>query len=118
MVFVLFIVLPLLTPFELIDYSNEHYALIPIDMAYFYRETGTLFRIFNVTNLREKLSNYLRMRYEVVDTLEDRKLTLLMGHCQELIDQLTIHRSRRGLNFLGTAIKFVTGMPDHNDILP
>lgn len=90
--------------YELIDYSNEPYALIPLEQAYLYRENEALFHIFNVTELEEKFDKYEKMRYKVVDQ-EDKKLVLLRNKCKEYLNQLTVHRSKRSLNFLGTALK-------------
>lgn len=56
------------------------------------------------------------MKYDF-DGLEDRKIELLTEKCEDYIKQLTIHRNKRGINFLGTTIKFITGIPDHDDMV-
>lgn len=110
------IILPSISTFELVDYSNESYALIPIEHAYLYRENGTLFHMFNVTEIEQKFIRYREMMYNLPE-LGNGRLALLMERCGEYLDQLALHRIKRGLNFLGTGIKFITGMPDHDDML-
>lgn len=104
-------------PFEIIDYSHEPYALIPLEAAYANEKNETLFHIFNVTHLEEKFEEYEFLRYATDHSdIENKKLTLLADKCREYLNQLTVHRSKRGINFLGTIIKFVTGTPDHDDM--
>lgn len=110
------VILPLLSTFELIDYSNEPYALIPIEHAYLYRESGTLFHVFNISDIEQRLDEFWSKRYHTLG-FEDRRLAMLMDKCREYLNQLTVHRNKRSLNFLGTSIKFVTGMPDHDDMV-
>lgn len=114
--FIFWAILPLLQSLEIINYTNEPYALVPMEQAYFYKENGTLFHIMNVTALRQKFFNYRNLKYDHSD-LEDKKFKLLMDKCEEYLDQLTTYRNRRALNFLGTGIKFITGMPDHDDMV-
>lgn len=106
----------LLRAFEIIDYSNEPYALIPIETAYLFKENGSLFHIFNMTELEEKFKKYQHLVY-TTDTWRDNKLSLLMDKCKDYIDQLTIHRNKRGIDFLGSIFKFITGTPDHDDMI-
>lgn len=110
------IILPLMNGFELIDYSNETYALIPIEHAYLYRENGTLFHVFNITDIEQRFLKYEQGAHSSTESRGGR-LTLLISRCREHLRQLTIHRNKRGLNFLGSAISFVTGMPDHDDMM-
>lgn len=37
--------------------------------------------------------------------------------CKEYLDQLTDHRNKRALDFLGTGIKLIAGTPDHEDLM-
>lgn len=111
--FLLSMVVPFIRLFEFIDYSNEPYALIPVEYTYLYRENGTLLHLFNITKLEEKFGKYEKMEYDK----NNMKLMLLRYKCREYLNQLTIHRNKRALNFLGTAIKFVTGTPDHDDMV-
>lgn len=108
-------ILPLLSTFELIDYSNEAYTLIPIEHAYLFRENGTLFHVFNITEIESRFIKYEKMKNNIPE-LGGERLRLLMDKCREYLDQLIIRRNRRALNFLGTGIKFITGMPDHDDM--
>lgn len=100
-------------PFELIDYSNEPYVLIPIGYSFMYRENETLFHIFNITKFEEKFNKY----NAVIRRNNNVKLMLLRNRCRGYLDQLIKHRYRRGLDFLGTGIKFITGTLDHNDMI-
>ena len=38
-----------------------------------------------------------------------------MKRIKTLCEQLAEHRHKRGLNFLGSALKFITGVPDHDE---
>lgn len=100
--------------FESIDYTNEPYALIPIEAAYLYKNNETIIHMSNISIIEEKFMKYEEMYY--LHHPKDRKITLLIKKCRDYIEQLTTHRSKRSFNFLGTMFKFITGTPDHNDI--
>lgn len=103
--------------FEIIDYSNEPYALIPDEKVYLFSENGTLFHVFNITLIEDKFRYYEKMIYNHNKSdLQDKKLRIMAEKCREYINQLTVHRSKRAMNFLGTIMKFVTGTPDHDDM--
>lgn len=104
--------------FELIDFSNEPYALIPMEIAYLTRANETLLHVFNVTHLEKKFEEY-EFLHETTNyfDVENKKIKLLVDKCREYLDQLTVHRNKRGINFLGSIIKFITGTPDHDDMV-
>lgn len=114
--FVFILLLPLVQLFEVIDYSNEPYVPIPIEQAYYFKDNGTLFHIFNISELEERLYHYESMVYYHTE-MTDKKLIMMVEQCKDYIEQLTVHRNKRSIDFLGKIIKFVAGNPDHDDLI-
>lgn len=105
--------LKLVQNFEIIDYSSEPYALISMDQAYLYKKNGTLFHVFNISEIEQKFHlNDLNLK-----EAGNEKIRIWGERCKEYLEQLTIHRNKRSINFLGSVIKFVAGTPDHDDMV-
>lgn len=111
----LVMILPTGKCLDIIDHSDEAYVLIPMEQAYIYRDTGTVFHVFNITHMEQKFQYYSGTVHSNFLDPEDKKLFFLVDKCREYLDQLTIHRSKRGIDILGTIIKYITGMPDHDE---
>lgn len=103
----------LITTYEVMDYTNEPYILVPSGDAYLFVKRETIYHLFNISLFQEKYDKYMRMSYHP----KNRKMVMLAQRCKEYLDQLTDHRNRRSLDFLGTGIKFITGTPDHDDLV-
>lgn len=111
----LFVNISIIEMFRVIDHSNEPYVLIPIEQAFLARENGSLFHVFNVTEIEDKFAQYQNLYHQQEE--RDKKIDLMIQQCKNYLEQLTTYRSKRSLNFLGTAIKWITGNPDHDDMI-
>lgn len=105
--------LGIIATYEVMDYTNEPYVLIPGGEAYLFSEREKIYHIFNISLFKEKYDMYMRMSFNP----KNRRMTLMAQRCKEYLDQLTDHRNKRALDFLGTGIKLITGTPDHNDLM-
>lgn len=115
-IFDLVIILSVVRGLEIFDYSNEEYILVPMEQAYLYGNNGTIFHVFNITDLQEKFERFTKLPYSR-SKIGSEKIKFLMNKCRNYIDQLIVHRNKRSLDFLGSVIKFVTGMPDRDDMV-
>lgn len=109
-------ILQLTTGVEIVNYSNEPYVLVQLEDAFIYEETNTLFHVINVTEIEEKVQFYDRSLSNGMES-EHPKIKYLRRRCRELLDQLTVHREKRSIDWLGKGIKFITGVPDHDDLI-
>lgn len=105
--------LGIIATYEVMDYTNEPYVLIPGGEAYLFSEREKIYHIFNISLFKEKYDMYMRMSFNP----KNRRMTLMAQRCKEYLDQLTDHRNKSALDFLGTGIKLITGTPDHNDLM-
>lgn len=98
---------------EIEHVENKKYILTRTDDTYLFDEFTFLFHMTNLTKI-------LKAYDQIFDknsypTLEEQ---ILMKKIETLIDQLNEHRiEKRGLNFLGSTLKFITGIPDHDDLI-
>lgn len=100
---------------KIIDYTNEPYALVPIEPTYLFDSYETVLHLFNITEIEERFLKYEDAYYQHYEN--DKKITLLITTCKDYLQQLTVHRNKRSWDFLGTGIKFITGTPDHDDMI-
>lgn len=110
------IIFPFIQNFEIFDYSNEPYVLIPMETTFLYKRYEPLFHVFNVSEIREKFNKYSDLQYKFGGH-DDKKIMFLISKCEDYIKQLTAHRKKRGIDFLGSILKFITGTPDHDDMV-
>lgn len=101
--------------FELIDYSREPYALVQLDTAFLYEENEMLLHVFNMTTIIEKFEKYKERALQCI--VNSPRIHFLLEKCESEINQLTTHRTKRSLDFIGSAIKFIAGTPDHYDMM-
>ncbi|XP_059219944.1 uncharacterized protein LOC131995334 [Stomoxys calcitrans] len=104
------------------DYTRENYALIRHDDALVYEEYGDILHVTNLTYYRNILSEEkyffeqekAKHFYTQSEFLEiDMQIQL----AETLLIQLDNRRIKRGINELGTAWKWITGTPDHDDFI-
>ncbi len=93
--------------------------LTETDPSFLYQEHEYLFHMTN-------LSKILKPYYEIAEhkgemPSEDATETALFKRIEILRKQLLnngrARRSRRSLDFLGSILKFITGVPDHDDLI-
>lgn len=103
---------------NIINYSNEEYVLLEdTDNIFLYETYGELFHVTN-------LSFYKYIIEEELKYVKDRNISvdwdfyLNVKLASSLFSQLTPHKIvKRGINELGTIFKWITGTPDHNDLI-
>lgn len=90
--------------------EEKKYILTRTDDVFIFNEYEFLFHVTNLTKIyipyKEKFYNYYNATAEEL---------ILMKRIKTLLEQLKEHRPKRGLNFLGSALKFITGIPDHDE---
>lgn len=103
---------------NIINYSKEDYVLIEDTNNIFLYETYG--ELYHVTNL----SFYKSIIDEEVKYVKDNNIStdwdfyLQLKLATSLLVQLTPHkRIKRSINELGTIFKWITGTPDHNDMV-
>lgn len=98
---------------EIKNLNGQKYVLTRTDDVLIYDEYSFL---FHVTNLTKILTPYRQiiMRKQNFTAQE----MIWMKKIEMITDQLNAHkRHTRSLNFLGSALKFITGNPDHDDFI-
>lgn len=90
------------------DYSKEDYILIEDGKVAIYNNTGELFHTTNISYYKE-----------LIDSIDPRstgkELQLKISFANKLANQLTMARTKRGIDELGKLWKWISGTPDHED---
>lgn len=105
---------------EVIDYSNDSFALVPDGETYLFSDIGTLYHVSNVTLFVEKFYKY-RAIYEKSNSqmMEDEKERIFysLNECEATLHQLARVRVKRGLcDLCGHLYKILWGLPDRDEI--
>lgn len=120
----LLFILTLISPINtvIIDYIRENYILIENDDALIYKEYNDILHITNLTHYenvlteeklyfnQQKAKHYFNQA-EYLDTEKEVELA------ETLLNQLINKRFKRRINELGTIWKWITGTPDHDDMV-
>ncbi len=98
------------------ELSNRKFVLTETDIVYLFEDTQFLYHVANLTTILTPYENIMRNRYNANPNEEE---AILVSKIEALKSQLipTNYRARRSLNFLGSITKFVTGTPDHDDLI-
>lgn len=97
------------------DLAGKKYVLVQTDDAFAFNETKFLYHVFDLDSI---LKPYLALVKD--DTNSTACYPILIRKIKALhmqLKQRKIERKRRALNFLGTAISWLTGVPDHDDMM-
>lgn len=94
--------------------ENKKYLLTETYPSYIYENSDYIFHMINLTKI---LSYYDSLYDSMQSTAGLAKETALINRIDILKNQLLIRRKPRSLNFLGSAFSFVTGVPDHYDMV-
>lgn len=98
---------------ELKNLQNQKYVLTRTDDVLLYDDQSYLFHVTNLTKILTPYRKIVTKEYK--PTAQE---TIWIKKIEALADQLNEHkRYSRSLNFLGSALKFITGNPDHDDFI-
>lgn len=97
---------------EIKNLDGQKYVLTRTDDVFIYDEYSYLFHVTNLTKISESYNRVIMSNYK--PTAEE---LIWIKKIENLEEQLQEHRNKRALNFLGSAVKFITGMPDHDDFI-
>lgn len=115
--FNLFILLPICGS-EIVNYSNDDYVLLEdTDNLLLYETYGEVFHVTNLSfynDIFEKELTFFNNKNNSIDW----EITMELNLIKTLLSQLTPHKIiKRGINELGTIFKWITGTPDHDDMI-
>lgn len=98
------------------DLTDKKYVLVETDPAYLYEGTAYLYHVANLTKILRPYEDLMKNLYNIEQSQEEQ---ILINRIESLKTQLipNMYRAKRALNFLGTMLKFVTGTPDHDDLI-
>ncbi len=95
------------------DHKFKKCVLTETDLVYLFENTTYLYHVANLSIILGSYENIMKSKY----VAEENKEEII------LIEALKIQlipfnrRLKRSLNFLGSILKFVTGSPDHDDLI-
>lgn len=93
--------------------KGKDYILIETNPAFIFDSYDYLFHITNLSRILTPYQNILNSKYNLDSNPE---MKILHQKIEILIKQINpVNRFRRGLNALGTILKWITGTPDHDD---
>lgn len=98
--------------FKITKLDNKKYILIQDQDVYTFSEYEYLYHMTNLTKILQPYENIVKNAYNLENKPESQ---ILINRIEILKTQLTSDRNKRSLNFLGSALKFITGTPDHED---
>lgn len=101
---------------KITDLTGKKYVLTEVDTVYTYESSSFLYHVSNLSIILEPYERIVRTKYEPSQNEEEN---ILIDKIETLKSQLipSEYRAKRALNFLGSALKFVTGTPDHDDLV-
>lgn len=101
---------------NIIDLTDKKYVIIETDPVYLFEDTSYLYHVVNLTKILRPYENIMQTLYNTEQSQEEQ---ILINRIESLKTQLipNTHREKRSLNFLGSMLKFVTGTPDHDDLI-
>lgn len=93
--------------------KNKKFIFTETDDTYLYEDTEYLYHLFNLTTIMEK---YKQIEYRSFGRTQQDIIN--ENRISNLIEQTISHSiQKRSINILGTIIKFITGTPDHDDLI-
>lgn len=93
---------------EIISLQNKQYILTKLDDSFLFDNESYLFHIYDLEQIHHQVSVMTK------PTLHDR---ILLKKVRKYFEQLGFEKfQKRSINVLGSAIKWITGIPDHDDL--
>ena len=101
---------------DIIDYTREDYVLIENNEAQIYENMSTIYHISHLTYYEEIVleTAELNKMYVSKDT---PSLSLEIEMIETLLEELKTHRNKRGIDEIGQVWKWISGSPDHDDLI-
>lgn len=100
--------------YQIINVENKKFILTETYPSYIYNESDYL---YHMTNLTKILEHYHTLSASSKNSPELHRDTALVNRIEVLKNQLIIRRKKRSINFLGSALSFITGVPNHDDMI-
>lgn len=115
--YVIYILLPICGS-DIVNYSTDDYVLLEdTDNLFLYETYGEVFHVTNLSfynDIFENELNFFKNRNSTIDW----EITMELNLIKTLLSQLTPHKVfTRSINELGTIFKWITGTPDHEDMI-
>lgn len=99
--------------FTVHDLTGKKYILIQTTDTFPFNKTKFLYHIFDLDLLFTPYRDVLNSDYQRTVEVE-----IMIKKIKTLYEQIRNRsRNRRSLNFLGTALSWLTGIPDHDDLI-
>lgn len=113
---IIFLLIKIVSCDKITNLNNKKYVLTETDLAFLFENSEYL---YHVTNLTTILTPYEKIKRNMYNINESQEEMLLINRIETLKSQLIPHSNRvkRSLNFLGSILKFITGTPDHDDLI-
>lgn len=94
---------------EIINLENKHHILTRVDDSFLFESEQFLFHIFDLDQLYHQVSRITNLTtYDKILTIKATKYLAQLGYKKIY---------KRSINILGTGIKWITGNPDHDDLI-
>lgn len=94
---------------EIIDLKDKHFVLTKVDNSFLYDKQNFLYHTFDLNQLHNQMLTITK------PTIRDR---VAMKKAMKYFEQLGFKKiHKRSINILGSGIKWITGNPDHDDLV-
>lgn len=96
---------------EIVNLENKRYVLTKLDDSFLFDRENFLFHIFDLDQLHQQMSAVTNPKPSIRDRI-------LLKKAEKYFEQLGFNEiHKRSINVLGTGIKWITGTPDHDDLI-
>ena len=95
------------------DLKFKKYVLTETDPVYLFENTTYLYHVANLSIILGPYENIMKSKYVAEENKEE---IILINKIEAQLIPFN-RRLQRSLNFLGSILKFVTGTPDHDDLI-
>lgn len=107
----------LTTTAKIIDYTDSYFIAITDGKSAIYDDYKSIVHETNLTEYEEIVDENYRLINDLTDQREIQIIRQQTMEIERILDSLKIERRQtRSLDILGSALKFIAGTPDHEDI--
>lgn len=102
---------------EILDYTHSQLVVLKSGTAKIQSGNLKLIHIFQMEQYHQFLSGTLSMVQKNIPPSNPfyPLLTHELNQIENYINQISVHKTKRSLNFIGSAWKWIAGNPDHDD---